>query len=128
MRSEWGERLFAAGVFLLPLVCWPGLDHPFSTPKMWLLGCLDAGLAVRHLLLRQKPRGGDWPWLVWLGSVGLSALAAPYVSLEALLLLLLAAPLCWAVGGSGQAIVLGSLVESAIVVLQYVRLDPLRWL
>jgi putative inorganic carbon (HCO3(-)) transporter len=112
----------------LPLVCWPGLEHPFSTPKMWLLGCLDMGLAVRYLLLRQKPRGGDWPWLIWLGSVGLSALLAPYVSLEALLLLLLPLPLCWAVRGTEQAIVLGSLVESAIVVLQYLSLDPLRWL
>jgi putative inorganic carbon (hco3(-)) transporter len=128
LRGKWGERLFAAGVFFLPLVCWPGLDHPFSTPKMWLLGCLDVGLAVRYLLLRQKPRAGDWPWLLWLGCVGLSAALAPYVSLEALLLILLPAPLCWAVRHSERALVLGSLVESAIVVLQYLNLDPLRWL
>jgi putative inorganic carbon (HCO3(-)) transporter len=120
--------LFAAGVFLLPLVCWPDLEHPFSTPKMWLLGCLDAGLAVRYLLARRRPAAGDWPWLVWLGSLGLTALVAPYVSLEALLLMLLPVPLIWAVRGTGRALVLGSVVESAIVVLQYLQLDPLQWL
>lgn len=110
----------------MPLVCWAGLERPFSTPKMWLLVGLDAVVAVRYL------GGVEWPWLVWLGTVALSALAAPYVSLEALLLTVLAAPLFWAgrlpVERLKRAILWGSVVESAIVLLQYARFDPLRLL
>jgi O-antigen ligase len=134
--AEW---LFLAGLFLLPLVCWPGLDHPFSTPKTWLLGGLDLTLAL-HLLLRKSephrtPRNSDWPWLIWLAALTLSALTAAYVSLEALLLIVLPLPLCWVLARGNiagarmaRAILWGSVLESAIVVLQYLALDPLRWL
>ena len=126
-----------AGVFLLPLVCWPGLEHPFSTPKIWLLACLDLGLACSWLLGRENappaPHTGDWPLLAWLAAVGLSALLASYAALPALLLAVLPVPLWWAVRQGllpadrvRLAVLGGSAAESAIVLLQYAHLDPLR--
>jgi putative inorganic carbon (HCO3(-)) transporter len=125
------ERLFQGGLFLLPLVCWPGLDHSFSTPKLWLLACLDLGLAARFVARKGWRASGaiEWPWLVWLATLALSALLAPFVSREALLLMVLPLPLCWAARREWlPAILLGSAAESAIAVLQFARLDPLGWL
>jgi O-antigen ligase len=102
-------------LFLLPLLFLPGLERPFSTPKLWLL----LPLAVLHLRAAFHP-----VWLVWPGAVALSALTAPYASLEALLLAVLPLPL--ALGSRHQPILVASAVESAIVVLQYAGLDPLR--
>jgi putative inorganic carbon (HCO3(-)) transporter len=118
------KRALAAGVFLLPLVCWPALERPFSTPKIaWLL-CLD--LVVLAMGVR-----GRWPWPVWVGAVGLSAAFAPFVSLEAALLALAPLPLWWAgrsVERLREAVVWGSVAESALVALQWVRLDPFAWI
>src|SRR5690606_41063200 len=35
--AAWLPRLALAAVWLLPLVVWPGLERPFSTPKTALL-------------------------------------------------------------------------------------------
>ncbi len=125
------ERLFCWGIFLLPLVWWPGLERPFSVPKTWLLACLDVGLALPWLLRGPAPQ---WPWFVWLGTLALSAVLAPYVSLEALILILLPLPLCWAMQQGRvaaamwkQAVLWGSAVESVIVLMQFAGVDPLRW-
>lgn len=161
------ERLLEGGVFLLPLLCWPGLEHPFSTPKTWLLALLDLGVVVRYLQgspwqggiaplaqrpcsagadssqapspERVKPAGASdfsgWPWLAWLAAVALSAAIASYASFQALLLTVLPLPLCWALtqgrlpaGRVMRALAWGSAAESAIVLLQHWRLDPLTWL
>lgn len=127
--------LLPAGILLLPLVCWPGLAHPFSTPKIILLACLDLLVAAHWLGCKPRPAGLEWPWLAWLAAPALSALLAPFVSLNALLLAVLAAPLCIAIERgllaperARWALTWGSGVESAIVLLQYAGLDPLRWL
>jgi hypothetical protein len=133
------QRPLEAGFFLLPLVCWAGLDRPFSTPKIWLLLGLDVAVALIYLLparrLSRVSGTPAWPFLLWLAAVGLSCLIAPRVSLDALLLVLLPLPLCWAAYQGlfettriERAILAGTLVECAIVVLQYLWLDPLRWL
>jgi putative inorganic carbon (hco3(-)) transporter len=133
------ERLLLGGVFLLPLVCWPGLERPFSTPKTWLLGLMCLGVALHLLLRKWKPPAAeparDWPWLIWFATLGLSGLAAPYVSLQTLLLTVLPVPLYWAIRQGNlpaervrSAILLGSAAESAIVLLQYAYLDPFRGL
>ena len=137
------ERLFQAGVFLLPLICWPGLAHPFSTPKLVLLAALDLALAVDWLLRKpghaashmtdHERRWSVPPWLLWPAALALSASLAPYPSLAALLLAALPLPLfleprcdpalalAWR-----DALRWASTAESAIVALQYIGLDPLR--
>jgi putative inorganic carbon (hco3(-)) transporter len=132
------ERLVCVAIALLPLGCWPGLEHPFATPKLGLLALIDLALAARYLL-QPKPahasRATDWAWLAWLGALALSALAAPYVSMEALLLMALPAPLAFAIERGtisrervAGAIAAGSSALAAIAVLQYAGADPLRWL
>ncbi len=114
------ERALEAGVFLLPLVCWPDLEQPFSTPKLWLLG----GLAA----LAFQPRF-DRRWLIWPAAVALSGLLAPYVSLQALVLAVLPLPLAWARRERlARALLWAAIAESVIVLLQYAGLDPLRLL
>ena len=134
-RTQLVTALLSTGILLLPLVCWPGLTHPFSTPKIILLACLS--LLAAALLLSSKPRpaGPEWPWLAWLTALSLSALVAPFVSPGALLLAVLPAPLAMAVRRGllapdrvRWALLWGSAVESVLVLLQYAGLDPLRWL
>ena len=134
-RTQLATALLSAGILLLPLVCWPGLQHPFSTPKIILLACLDLLAAALYLSRKPRPAGPEWPWLAWLAALSLSALLAPFVSLGALLLAVLPAPLCMAVRRGllapdrvRWALLWGSAVESALVLLQYGGLDPLRWL
>lgn len=118
-------------MFLLPLVWWGGPENPFSTPKIWLLAVMDAAL-IPLCLKRSGVRDAQWPWLLWIAAVSLSAIFGRYVSLEALLLVLLPLPLAWALAGGllpgarlAPALLWGSAAESAIAVLQYCRLDPL---
>lgn len=68
--SEGAARpLVALALGLLPLVVWPTLEHPFSTPKLWWI----AGATLLLLLLPAwSPRGvpSHLRWLValWVGS------------------------------------------------------------
>jgi len=126
------RRLFQAGVFLLPLICWPGLDHPFSTPKIWFLAALDV-VAVGHCLLESETFAFAWPWLLWPAAVALSASLAPDISLPALMLAVLPIPLAWAARHDAAisdhlraALLGGSLVESGLVVMQFCGLDLFR--
>ncbi|HWQ53234.1 MAG TPA: O-antigen ligase family protein [Bryobacteraceae bacterium] len=125
------------GFLLLPLFCWPGLERPFSTPKLWLLGGLDAAVAALYLLQRPGIAGGlsgaDWSWLAWLAALSISALSAPYASFGALLLMLLPLPLFLALDRGllspdrvMRAILWSTAVLAAIASLQYCGLDPLR--
>ncbi len=88
-------------------------------------------VAAQWFRCRDRLRLPAWPWLAWLAALALSAAAAPYVSIEALLLALLpvalyASPL--PPERIGRALLAGSTIESGIAVLQYCRLDPLRLL
>ncbi len=131
---DWQGLAVTAGVFLLPLACWADLPQPFSLPKTWLLAGI--ALAVAAGWAAHRPlRLPEWPWLIWIAAVSLSAALAPYVSLGALLLALL--PLAPAVAiasgwipaqGIARALVWGSACESAVVCLQWLYVDPLRWL
>jgi len=127
------ESALRGGVFLLPLVCWPNLQHPFSTPKTWLLGLLGGAALLARDSGEGRPRQDTWPWLAWLAAVALAALAAPYASAEALLLAVLPLPLGWALWRGGmdgdrlrRALVWGAAVESAIACLQFAGIDPLQ--
>ena len=127
--------VLTAGVFFLPLLFWPGIAHPFSSPKLWLLGALDVAAAVLWWSRRWKgesPANVPWQWLLWPATLALSALIAPFASLPALLLAALPLPLCWIAQQDSelaprlrQALVAGSVAESVLVLLQYSGLDPL---
>jgi len=141
--ANWRERVILAGVFLLPLACWPGLERPFSTPKLSLLAAL-AAMALTDLALQSRAAGSDsgpglparafpWPIALWVGAVGLSAVVAPFVSLRALLMTLLPLPLFLAAASSRldagrllRAVACASALQSAIVLLQWLGYDPLR--
>jgi putative inorganic carbon (hco3(-)) transporter len=126
-RETWQDRLLQGAVVLLPLAVWPGLEHPFSTPKLWLLAGLDVVAAVRWL--RRREGAPDWASLLWAAAVALSASVGAFVSLEALLLALLPLPLArLRLENLKPALALGSMAESGIVLLQWSGLDPLQWL
>ncbi len=127
--------LTAGAVFLLPVVCWPNLDRPFSVPKLWLLICIDVVMAAAWSLRKRARAGlitGDWLALGWVAAASISGLAGASVSLEALLLSIAPVPLFWAAARVSEtrlarALWLGALAESAVVLLQYSGLDPLSW-
>ena len=125
------ERLMEVAIILLPLVCWPNLERPFSTPKLWLLAAMALAVAAHHLRSRERLRVPGWPWLAWLGAIALSAATGAYVSLEALLLVLLPVGLYTCPlppKRIGSALLAGSAIESLMAVLQYCHADPLQLL
>ncbi|MEN6535894.1 MAG: O-antigen ligase family protein [Bryobacteraceae bacterium] len=129
--------LSAAG-FGLPLLWWGGLENPFVVPKLLLVAGLDLAVGVRLLQtrkLRLQESSTCWPWLLWLGTVALSATIGRYVSMEALLLTLLPLPLAWALFSGvlpahplQRGLLWGSVAESVIALSQYFGLDPLALL
>ena len=125
------ERVIEAGVFLLPLACWPDLDRPFSTPKLFVLVALAAVACIRFFARASASRGGGWPWLAWPAAVALSALLSRYASPEALLVAVLPLPVCWAAREGlvsserlQRVLLIASLIESVLILLQYFYLDP----
>src|SRR3990170_5211837 len=80
---------------LLPLVVLPGLERPFSTPKLVLLGIVvSTGWAVagRQCLVGWRKLPGEFriALAAWLGALGASAAFGSFVSPAALFLPLLA--------------------------------------
>ena len=125
------ERAIEAGVFLLPLACWPDLDRPFSTPKVFVMIALAALACTRYFARTSTSGGGDWPWLAWPAAVALSALLSRNASPEALLLAVLPLPVCWAAREGHEpperlerVLLISSLIESVLILLQYFYLDP----
>ncbi|MEI6667073.1 MAG: O-antigen ligase family protein [Acidobacteriota bacterium] len=141
-------RLAAAA---LPLVCWPDLPAPFSSPKRWLLcGTVAVLLPVLTWRVWRSPSrastGADVapspvaPGLqlvlaVWLASFAGSALAAPDVSPEALLLGvvgplwgLVVALAAMPVAALSGAHVAGTAAMACIAISQWAGADPIGWL
>jgi O-antigen ligase len=134
-----GADWLALGVTAaLPLVAWPGLARPFSTPKLWLLGCASAivlGLAWRTGLAPSAARGCTrflrvLP-AVWLASWVVPALLGGVVSMEALATAVVTG--LWAVAlvaarlrpfDLALAGVVGGTSVAAIALLQWIGLDP----
>ncbi|MGD0695934.1 MAG: O-antigen ligase family protein [Terriglobia bacterium] len=136
-RALAGLKSALVGVcFLMPLVVFPGLERPFSTPKLvFLTASVVLGTAIAGLAGRWKwpalPRGFSWSLAAWLAALGASALTGSFVSLVALwlplaavgwfLLLMLVRP-----EAKGLAIALtaaGTLV-ACVACLQFVGWDP----
>jgi O-antigen ligase len=141
----WARRVAIGVMAVLPLISWPGLAQPFSTPKLYLLVVSVLALAPWALLAWRSRSsamlaGATAPVTltsmhvvaaVWLASWTCSALFADIVSLDALLL---------ALAGGGLAIVLTELQPNAahlaaahalgatgvaiVAVMQWAGLDP----
>lgn len=138
-RGLFLERLACGAIALLPLACWPGIEQPFVSPKLCLLAVADVALVLRCLLPLPHPGrpagASDWWWLLWFAALAVSALAAPYVSMDKLWLVVLPAPLAFALDRGlisserlCRAVIVGSTCLCAIAVLQYTGADPVRWL
>ncbi len=122
-------------IFLLPVACWPNLERPFSTPKMFILSALVLAAAARFFTRRSNPGGSGWLWLAWPAALALSALLARCASPEALLLAVLPLPVCWIIRegylppeSARRALLVSSLAVSAVLLLQYFHADPMRLL
>ncbi|HTV02859.1 MAG TPA: O-antigen ligase family protein [Luteitalea sp.] len=128
--------LAPAGLALLPLVFWPGLDQPFSTPKLAMM----VALAVAVVVAPARPAGHPLPRVaVWsvagaVVSVVVAAALAPLPSLAPTLLGIAAPVLALAAlrhDRSGRALVAGQVVGAAacavVAILQWVGTDPIAW-
>jgi len=125
---------------LLPFVVWPGIERPFSTPKIFLLGGFDivaAGVAFStgHFKWPSLPRGFQVSLIAWAGALGASSLVGEFVSPQVVGVAL--CPLVWFVLVAGiqpkpehlAAGVVGACAGlSLIALLQYSGLDPFRLL
>jgi putative inorganic carbon (hco3(-)) transporter len=147
LAMMWARRVAMGVMAVLPLLAWPGLAQPFSTPKLYLLVATVAALAPsawiawrsrsRSRSLTASPSTTLVPTHVmivaalWLASWTWSALFADIVSLDALML---------ALAGGGLAIVLtelrpepmhlaaahaiGATGVAIVAVMQWAGLDP----
>jgi putative inorganic carbon (HCO3(-)) transporter len=141
MTMTWARRVAVGVMAVLPLVAWPGLAQPFSTPKLYLLVVTVLALApCAWIAWRSRSRTTSQSRtqavthlvaLAWLASWTWSALFGEVVSLDVLLLALAAGGLAivltelrpepaqlaaaHAIGATGVAIV---------AVMQWIGLDP----
>jgi len=129
-----GTCLFS---FFLPLLLWPSIEHPFSTPKWWLLGGWSVALISLLLCLRKQ---NSSPALAtreivivaaWVAALSVSALTAPVVSLRSLLCAIM--PIPWFLAlrivpdlseRMVKTLLWTSAVLSLVALLQYAEMDP----
>jgi putative inorganic carbon (HCO3(-)) transporter len=133
--------LTLAVLALLPVVAWPGLPQPFSTPKLWLLVIAAIVLApfawqarrarARHPHLRRDPLAGHLLPVCWLASWTWSALLGDVVSPEALLLALasgllaiILVELAPASVHVASALVVGATAVAVVAIGQSFGIDP----
>ena len=121
---------------LLPLVVLPGLERPFSTPKLVLLGivvCTGWAVAGRQCLVGWRKLPGEFriALAAWLGALGASAAFGSFVSPAALFLPLLAVGwflLVMSVRPRAEDLALALLVSGAVVacvaLFQFSGADP----
>ena len=129
MRALLGPACLA----ILPLAVWPGLDRPFSTPKLaWLVA------SVMALLMR--PGAGRvsavapavrWTTLAWVASFVVAGLATPLPSFPTLALGIAAPLFGWALVREGAppatllaSQVLGATICAGVALAQWAGLDP----
>jgi putative inorganic carbon (hco3(-)) transporter len=136
------RRLSLALLATLPLIAWPGLPQPFSTPKLWTLAAAAALLAafaaiaafvafVRPTRAGESRHVGHLLAMCWLASWTWSALAGDVVSFEALMLAYATALL--AIGmieiapapvDIATAMVVGATGVAIVAVAQAAGIDP----
>lgn len=121
--------MIPAAVTVLPLACWPAASRPFSAPKLWVIAVIDLLIGAQYINRSGKAFAWpSWPWLAVIATVSLSAVTAPLLSPAAFLLFILPLPLILGGVDAPRALCVGSALESAIVVLQFLGHDPFPWL
>ena len=121
---------------LLPVVAWPGLDQPFSVPKLVAIVICSLVLAVLPAPLpwRAIPTTMRWAAGVWTASFAVSGLLAPLPAFGPLVLGLTAPLLAVAAvrQSRGESLVraaaLGATVCAVVAVFQWCGVDPITWL
>jgi hypothetical protein len=138
--APWLRWAVIAMVAIFPLVLFPGLERPFSTPKIFLLEgfVVVAGICAVGLGLLSRPRlprGVLFSLILWAVALACSAAFAEFVSREALVLplfsmawFLLVVALRPKAVYLAAAMSLACLAVAVIVLLQYSGLDPFRFL
>ena len=136
--AKWLRRAVVAIVTLLPLVVFPGIERPFSTPKIFLLGGFVViggicAVGVGRLSWPVLPLGFRLSLIAWPSALVLSALLGEFVSQEALWLslfslgwFLLVVALRPKAVHIATGLVLSCVVVGAIALLQYLGYDPFR--
>jgi len=135
--DRWIEVLLLFLIGLLPLLFWPNLEHPFSSPKLGLL-CLMALLSSFLLVWRGKEvlcqwEGLDsWAILLWLFLLSCSALINPAPSFSELLLRLSPLPLYFALRllpsphRVAYSLGVSTTLLACISLLQWIHWDPFQ--
>lgn len=117
---------------VLPVVVWPGVERPFSTPKMWLIATAAVLLALRPSIgIRPLAPSARWLAAAWIGSFVVSGLLAPLPSFPALLLGVSAPLLAIALVRVERAPLslvaahtMGATTCAAVALMQWSGLDP----
>jgi O-antigen ligase len=125
-----------AVALLLPLAVLPGLEHPFSRPKL----VLWAAVVLCGILICPRQIALTWSHLpaslqialsVWLGALGVSALWGQFASLGSLLLLLTGVVWCFLLLAArphvehlSWVLVISGSVIAAVALAQFLDADP----
>jgi O-antigen ligase len=130
------DKAIPTAVIVFPLVIFPGIDRPFSTPKLFVLaglvitGGIIAACVGRHLLRPEVPPGTFFCLAAWSCVLIASAVGGQFMSERALWLPLLSAG--WfllltvlrpPVAQIARAVALSCTFVAAVAFLQYVGLD-----
>ncbi len=133
---KWLRRAVVAMAALFPFILFPGIERPFSTPKIILLGAfvVIAGswaVGTGNYRLPELPRWFRLSLIAWPSALIASAVWGKFVSPEALWLSLFS--LGWfllvmavrpGAGHLAVAVAASCAVTAAIALLQYSGLDP----
>ena len=134
--EKWTRRATVAAVALFPFVFFPGIEKPFSVPKIVFLGGLVASVGIFSAITGRfrwptLSRGGQLSLIAWASALAASALCGEFVSTEALCLSLFSIVwflLVMAVAPEPAHIAMAASVScaamAAFALLQYLGLDP----
>src|ERR1700755_1148300 len=151
--AAWARAIVLTTAAAVPILAWPGLERPFSTPKLWLIIASLIAPTPRRVVARARTAvhaasdrgrmGGGEPsprgaWrmvhvlaIAWVASWTWSAWLGDVVSLDALLLALgtglfaiVAIESAPAPRALAAAMVAGATGVAMVAVLQAVGLDP----
>ncbi len=119
---------------LLPLIVWPPLEHPFSTPKLWWLAAATIGLLVVPAARRRMPTPLRWLVALWVASFVVSGAVSVLPAFPDIALGILAPVFALALARVVTpglhilwAQVLGAGVVALVALLQWSGIDPLTW-
>ena len=134
--AKWIRRAIVAMVAFFPFVVFPGIERPFSVPKIILLGGVVVPVGIfavitGHFRWSTLPRGVRLSLIAWTSALTVSTLFGQIVSQETLWLSLFSIGwflLAMAVSPKSEHIAMAvsaaCAVTAAIALLQYLGLDP----